>query len=891
MSSSYGSGGRPFVDALFEVTASVGELFAAQDAPLRQFLQGAAVQAVKKQQLMFEIPSDLLSDYTVYHFDFTFWNVFGESGTTRLTVSKVPKAQIPPVFIIGPSKQPRNRPLTLTALIDLPKYGNILMYDFSWFVIKSPQALRLSKNKKPMLVVDPANLSMGRYVLGLSVTSSTGASMTFTHVVDIEPVPFSFAIYGGSRQISASDGTVIKVVSSQSDLSIKWTCTILEDGSPCVSRKDGALVEMEDGPETYFDSKILGSGEFEIEATGSDGFRTERDKIAITISPGDATLPKVFLLSEVDETNDIVIKAKLEDAKPLIEGATPQHSFRWESLSYCLGKYHAVLSNFGYLRKDLLNVTEHNVTISPSQLLPGASYCLKASAYSGDSGNTAFAYKIIKAKERDDNGFCRLDSSPIGTALVSNFIVSCHGFNSNNVHYRFKIKRRGEAIQLAPASSTPRIQRVVDLGHWEIFVDILDINNDGQVMRSISVRDVSTRMLKGGIERDEWLAKELVNFEASHNIDLGYSILAIALSSPTHFKHQATSPSLGHLLNLLDILSSNTPIDSYDTGPMLFKSLQKLLPPKIPLDLRPVTLRVLHRLIDEITSEDRPLPKELAISSLSILQPLFANPRGGSSASFTINAIFDHAEKALRPGMSLPYPHFNWTSEHLNLKKSNQTTDVCLIKGLELPINGTLNYRCIESDANHMRNYTTDTWLFSFNLFKDDKSLLPLLLHSPFNVTLKLSRPALLKVLKNRVIPKCSFYDRGTNTSTSWWSNDFCEEKGIDLVTGQLICECRWLMGDYAITLIPTKLSRVATFFKWAFLIIAAIALLASLIYWRTNLRKIIINLRERFKAKRPDTRGTGSTIGSVDSIISSASTVIYNGEPTEQEQPPETNS
>ena len=882
LSASYGSGGRPFIDALFEVTSAIGELYTAQDAPLRQFLHSAAVEAVKAQQHTFEIPADLLSDYTTYHFDFTLWNVFGESGSTRLTISKVPKAAVPPVLIIGNQKQPKSRPLVLTALIDLPKNVPISAFDFAWFLIKSPQPLKLSKNKRPMLVVDAGNLAVGRYVFGLQVTAASGASMTFTHMVDIEPVNFSMAIYGGSRQISSSDFATLKVVSSQQEINVKWTCRNAADGGPCVSKVDGAMVELEEGSEAGFDAKLLGPGDYEVEAIGSDGFNTQADKVIISVAPGELTLPKVMMLAERSTEDDSLhLKAVLDDAAPMIEGATPQHSFRWESAPYCNGEHHAVLDSFGRLRKSVFNDTELLVKLSSSQLLPGASYCFKVTAYSGDTGNTAFAYQVVRGKETADGGFCRLDSPSVGVALSTSFAASCHGFDSQNVLYRFKVKRRNDIIQLAPASSVPRISRVLDLGHWDVLVDVLDVN-DGSVIRSLSVKKISTRLSddKSVLERDEYLAKNLALFETTHNTDHGYAILAIAMASPTPFKHGTSSPSLAQMLNLLDILSLNTPIDSFDSGPMLFKALLKLLPPKMPLDLRPVSLRVLHRLVDEITSASKSLPKELAISSLQALQPLYANARGGSSASFTINAIFDHVEKAFRPlGSTFAYTHLNWTS---GVFDSAKTEDICngVITNLRLPKNDTFNYRCIEADANHMRNYTTDNWAFSFGLYTGNQTLVPLLLESPFNITLKLSRPNLLRVIRKRAEAKCSFYDRGSNAASSWWSDEHCTLVQFDQDAGTVTCECRWLMSDYAVTLIPTKLGRSLRWLKYLTLVTVLVCLILTVVYWRHYVKYSMAagfnKLRSVFWTPKSERKrmGSGSTIVSANSIISSASTI-----------------
>lgn len=64
--------------------------------------------------------------------------------------------------------------------------------------------------------------------------------------------------------------------------------------------------------------------------------------------------------------------------------------------------------------------------------------------------------------------------------------------------------------------------------------------------------------------------------------------------------------TLGRLLHVLDVLTQNTYLDAQDAGPFFLQYLLRVVPPKLPIDLRPVMLRIIHRLAVGMARDRRP---------------------------------------------------------------------------------------------------------------------------------------------------------------------------------------------------------------------------------------------------------------------------------------------
>jgi hypothetical protein len=203
--------------------------------------------------------------------------------------------------------------------------------------------------------------------------------------------------------------------------------------------------------------------------------------------------------------------------------------FRWESLSFCSGKYYAVLPMLDRTveRQVRLStkdeIVEERQSVLGSLLLPGGQYCFRISA-SADNSPVGWSYVIVKVKSAPTNGYCDLESPATGRAFESLFTLACHGWTadsstSGSLRYRFYRRTQRDLIPLAPGSHRSRVDVPLDVGHAMLEAHISD---DHGVTTIVPIRKVSARL--SNTTREDFMMERLRIIDATGNMNLGYQV-------------------------------------------------------------------------------------------------------------------------------------------------------------------------------------------------------------------------------------------------------------------------------------------------------------------------------------------------------------------------------
>jgi len=286
--------------------------------------------------------------------------------------------------------------------------------------------------------------------------------------------------------------------------------------------------------------------------------------------------------------------------------------------------------------------------------------------------------------------------------------------------------------------------------------------------------------------------------------------------------------TLTRLLHLLDALTQNTYLDAQDAGPFFLHALLRIVPPKLPIDLRPVMLRVIHRLAVGMSRDRRPegrcFAQEHAIAMIHALTPILENPRSGASASFVVHEIKNVIEtclqremgcKASRGGSDLDEDDgpndtaFRVSTPKMELElgmiESGDAQRLSNLCGFSLPsllgispLQSCLGYRCSLLRSNLMRNGSVDSYVTELVFRNASMTLSPAFRTQSINFSLPLT-PEFSKRVQKGGRPKCVWYEREGNATASRWSDRGCTVLGFN--RKEVNCSCSHLT-EFAI-LIP----------------------------------------------------------------------------------------
>lgn len=733
LSRSLGAAGRPFVDAHFDFQTTVNgnsDVALTSETPLREFLHNAAIEVIRSGRLSFTIPTTLLSDFTAYTFSFTLWNGFGLGGTGYATVSKVANRYVPSVQIEGPTRVHEDEVVQLQGLLPATVCGMPYTMSTNWSVISGPKQVVIQEASEPYVILPPRTLLPGVYVFGwrLVVTvphQKQGSSLSspqapdrprvdrnpadnatylFTHSLTVLPSSARLEIVGGSRLIGYEESTrlLVKIVNGNlANYHLEWTCTEEDRESPCLDISGKEIDLTMAGSDWRLEGPSVPRGsnwQFTVTArhqTSSSIVLT--DWVVIVVSQLQARALRVQLTVEkplVSALESHLRMVATVSPPPSLESAssTTNLTYHWESLAYCNGQAYAVEASQGG------EVTHHSDShldyyeVIPSLLLPGAAYCYRV-AVTGAGNALGWAFRVIKAREPPTSGYCELTSPTVTVALTGRFTAACYGWVGLRIRYLFKLRTfSGDALPLGPPTALSQLSFSTDVGHFDLEVDVID--GETLLVTTVAVSRISAR--PGEISKEAFLAEELTRFERTKNARLGHEILALTASPSTAYAFtsggrvvmmaaervgaQSSPPnihlpdangelSLGRILTLVETLTQSTHISADDTGPYFLDYLLRLVPPKLPVDLRPLFLRILLRLTQGMSLDKLEAGTCFAstkvVKILRLLELIFDNPREGAGASFIVHEIKDILESCLQRTMycdELTMSDEGWTS-------------------------------------------------------------------------------------------------------------------------------------------------------------------------------------------------------------------------------------
>jgi hypothetical protein len=610
--------------------------------------------------------------------------------------------------------------------------------------------------------------------------------------------------------------------------------------------------------------------EFSVTATHKTIGYSVKDSVVIAVARF-PSVPRVELavdkVSVTTQEGPLNLMAAV--ARPRDPDQPRNYTYNWESLPYCNHQAYATTSSV-VRNLDWTEAKNDQVQVMPVSLMPGTEYCIRV-AVTNSEGVAGWAFRIIKVKEPPSGGYCELMSAPAGVAFEHRFTVACHGWSGPNIRYRFKARVRGDPIPLGPASSTSQISFTADVGHYFLEVDILD--GDGLVT-TVPVRAISAR--HGDFSKDAFVSQALGRFEKSRNPRLGYEILALTAANlvPSILAGQAPhrpaaldglmmaartpnseptsrgNVTLTRILSVIDQLTVSQHIDATESGPYFLEYLQRILPNKLPIDLRPMLLRIINRITAGMASDPSNqagcFAPQYVIQILRLLGPIYENPRGGSSASFTVHEIKNVLENCIQRTMycevgdpksmaarrvklttddepsevplaftedlEFDRPETNsgsigeWDGEpflwsggkqavEFGLVDTRDVAKVAHLCGFNLPdLQGMatagqpcLGYRCALTQANLMRNSSIDSIVVELAFRNATQVLAPWFRTRHLTFLLPLS-PDFRQRVKNGGKPKCVWYDRYANATSSAWSDEGCRVLGFNMTHVQCAC-------------------------------------------------------------------------------------------------------
>ncbi len=303
--------------------------------------------------------------------------------------------------------------------------------------------------------------------------------------------------------------------------------------------------------------------------------------------------------------------------------------------------------------------------------------------------------------------------------------------------------------------------------------------------------------------------------------------------------------TLTRLLHLLDVLTQNTYLDAIDSGPFFLHSLLRIVPPKLPIDLRPVMLRILHRIAVGMARDRRPegrcFDTRHAISILHALTPVLENPRSGASASFVVHEIKTVVETCLQREMSCSSEPFRLSTPRMDIElgmvESGDTERLGSLCGFGVPSllgispeSTCLGYRCSILKSNLMRNGSIDTNVHELTFRNSTMVLAPTFRSKrSINFTIPLTRDFFNRVMKGGV-PVCVWYERDANATVSRWSSEGCVVTGYN--RWNVNCSCTHLT-EFSILILSNKRPLKLTARYWLLVaLLSTIALLTGFALW-----------------------------------------------------------
>lgn len=961
LSRSMGAAGRPFIDAHFDFNSTASDNYF-MDSPLRQFLHSAAMEVIKTGRLTVDLPSTLLTDYTAYTFHMSLWNVFGVGATGYTTISKVANVNVPAVAIEGPTGIRQDEPARFVGLLPGEVCGKSYNSTVAWRIISSSNASRPRiKGANQAAIVFAANtLEPGDYVLGLRVTVSmddldaedmhynpaAGSSYLFSHAFTVLPVAPRFEIVGGSRLVGNQDRTrlLTRIVgeAEAGDFEYQWRCFAQDRESPCelADGTEWTPPGADSGDVVNLNGQDWTAGqdmEFIVTAKHRQLGYQLVDSVVVAIARA-ATVPRVelFLDRLVLTTQERTLKMIAKVARPRNALQAYNHTVYWESLPYCNRQFYALAPGFGtpvhevYWTSEPVNTT----IIDPAMLLPGSEYCFRAAVLDGTSQVIGWAFRTVKVREPPVGGYCELTSAAVGVAFEHRFTVACYGWSGPKLRYRFKTRMRGDPIPLAPATSMSQLTFTTDVGHYLLEVDILDGDH---LMTTVAVRNISARV--GATRKDIFLTHQLSRFEKSRNPRMGYQILSLTAANLVPSVLAGQSPAkavrpveqltgtamtakhgnltLSRVLQVVDTLTQSAVMDAEEIGPYFLDYLQRILPTKLPIDLRPLLLRILRRITqgmaeDRAAQEDCFAP-EYMIQILRLLGPIYENPRGGASASFLVHEIKNTLETCIQrtmycdvseeaePAVERPeklsmrkarklcqllgegkrdqdtgQEHeegeaFAWTGEkqviEFGLTDTRDLAKSTRICGFTLPdLRGMastdfpcLGYRCAFTKANLMRNNSIDHNVLELSFRNASQVLAPWFRTRHITFLMPLSTEFQTR-LERGGRPKCVWYDRYLNATASYWSDEGCRVLGYN--ASHVQCACSHLT-EFSIMMAAPPL-QVGSIWKQLVLLGLLGALLGALGYYvvrQGRKRKSWRDWLMPWRGERPGHHESASTI------------------------------
>lgn len=263
--------------------------------------------------------------------------------------------------------------------------------------------------------------------------------------------------------------------------------------------------------------------------------------------------------------------------------------------------------------------------------------------------------------------------------------------------------------------------------------------------------------------------------------------------------------TLTRLLHLLDVLTQNTYIDATDSGPFFLHSLLRIVPPKLPIDLRPVMLRIIHRLALGMSRDRRPEGKcfdiRHVIAMVHALNPILENPRSGASASFVVHEIKATLETCLQREMDCQSAPLRISTPKLDIEfgmiESDDTERLSDLGPFRVPSllgispkSSCLGYRSAIFKSNLMRNGSVDHSVYELAFRNASMVLAPSFRTKSINFTLPLSAEFSRRVSKGGR-PQCVWYEREANATVSRWSDRGCSVLGFN--RRQVNCSCNHL--------------------------------------------------------------------------------------------------
>ena len=506
-----GSAGRAWLQVELNFDSSSQDV--ADDYLKEYLLQESESLRLGASQLF--IPRDYLSSRD-YSFIFTVANFLNGRNSFRYNLTKVVGDAMPPVVLrIPPGSIRIDRPLSVMAAVGLSQCNSASPVEFEWMSTTFP--ISSSRNRGSAYFIEPFTLSPGTTYSIIAQVNYVGATTKYNFTTTFTTEEEKLKVIAGPSTSIMTNRlfNIVPVIRSVAGkfnatrYTCSWSCTDQNTTLACAGLTLPSVCSSVPIP-----ADTLSAGIYRIDlnvtskssgsvTTGSPAFLTA---VAPVVNNNNVAIQPAFLQVDIYNSEQVTSpRSQKFYLLAIISESTGVYS--WSSEATCFGSTYAVLNMDATTLATPLNSPV--LKFQSDVLVPGASYCFKATVTS--NGVTGVAYTTVSVMTGPASGFCSLTNNVTTVAALDQAVnITCNDWvtytTSYPLRYAFQWARETdtEYSMLRPLSEDPTLSVVLPPGTFKFRAMIVDAvgstaysNDEMTIVSSASLlqkRDFSSKL-------------------------------------------------------------------------------------------------------------------------------------------------------------------------------------------------------------------------------------------------------------------------------------------------------------------------------------------------------------------------------------------------------------